>query len=263
MKSSKVKLVLSALVIVCLWGRTTAAQGREVGLLEQLKRADAQVRRNAARQIEEDRSFSVRAHGVELFSALSDSDDEVRAWIASALMERLVADPSLSAVMLQNSAALLKALSDPNDAVRELAVKIVYFIKPNPPSDFAGPLIQLLSDGKNSIRRSALAAMAEIRPVDPKVRMAILSLMSAEGELKGLAVRVLGEMRDADPQTVTALTIALKDKNQFVQSEAIKALARIGHPAASAQSALEILLRDTAVDEHVKKLAEQAIKAIQ
>jgi HEAT repeat protein len=80
--------------------------------------------------------------------------------------------------------------------------------------------------------------------------------------MKAYAAKSLGELRDGSSETVEGLIGLLKDKNSFARQEAMKALGRIGPPAAVALEALEAILSDHHMDALSKGLAAEAIRAI-
>ncbi|HEV3041239.1 MAG TPA: HEAT repeat domain-containing protein [Candidatus Angelobacter sp.] len=253
----------AALLVTVLGGEAVAQQNDVPALLQRITDPDVQVRRDAAHQIAGAPSFPLAAHDRQIFAALNDQDAEVRAWIASAIMDQMATNPDFSQTLLRNQRAVLNILSDSDDVVRELAVKIVFFIRPGPPSEFLGPLTKLLSDPKGPIRRSALAVLAQTRPFPPQVRLAFLDLIARDSDLKAFAIHALNAAGISDSETMDVLERALHDQNSLVKQEAIKGLARIGHPASKYLDALRALAADPNSDAIVKDLAQRAIKAIE
>jgi HEAT repeat protein len=80
--------------------------------------------------------------------------------------------------------------------------------------------------------------------------------------MKAYAAKGLGELHDGSSETVEGLVGLLKEKSSFARQEAIKALGRIGPPAAAALEALEAILSDHRMDALSRDLAAEAIRAI-
>jgi len=254
---------LIALLIVG-WAQTKEAQ--DGALPDGLRSGDVQVRREAAAK-------SVRAIArkdlkrvlPELLPLLGDPDAEVRYYTAVALGASAYASEANAETLSQATPSLIASLADEDARVRTAAADAIALMMPHAPQSASGTLANLLKDKNADVRTAALGALARIDGMAPETISSVITTLRQDGEAKvrGRAADVLGAVRNADAATVSALTEALGDRDEFVKTEAIRALGSIGPSASSAVPSLKQMAGDPKQSPTVRSYADYALRSIE
>lgn len=155
-------------------------------------------------------------------------------------------------------AALVKALRDPLEPVRENAVialgKLGDFAKPAMPEIRA-----VLEEGRLKARAQAARTLWQLTRDADIVVPVLVAALTDEVSSSPEAATFLGELGEAAKPAVPELTASLQSRDLLMRIEAAKALGRIGPAAESAVPALEQALKDESSDvsEAAKKSLEQ------
>ena len=135
--------------------------------------------------------------------------------------------------------ALASAMSDQSARIRAAAIVGIGNCRD---SSFA-PIVaaRLLEDKIFFVRKCAAYALGKLR--SPQSVTALTSaLHDKDLEVRGAAAVALGEYESQDPTTIGALTAALSDRSEFVRERSARALGRYGRTSASAVPSLIRLL---------------------
>jgi HEAT repeat protein len=159
---------------------------------------------------------------------------------------------------------LAELLQRKEDAdLKGLAASTLAYMGPR--ASAAVPALQAaLGDRDGYVRMEAAGALCAVDPPARKRYIAVLAggLSDKDHNTRYCAARELGDFPADAVVAVSALTAALKDKDDDVRLMTCNTLRAIGHPAAQALPALkEISSNDTS--ESVRSAAAQAVSAIQ
>jgi len=242
----------------------TQTQADIPAVLQTLQTGDSKARKSAAEQL----AIAAPSKSIcDAFSAiadkLSDSDSGVRTWVAGILLECVISDPALASLAARQRTALLSGLSSPDPTERVMMLRLVVSLGDPLAGEFQSRVFELLHDPDRKVRLIAVSAVQLYKPLPSEVVMALDSMIENKDDDRGAAAQTLGEMKISDPRTIGLLETALQDKDRYVRQEAVRALMEIGHPAGHAVSALRVLANDPKTDDMLKKLANDAINAIQ
>jgi outer membrane protein assembly factor BamB len=106
-------------------------------------------------------------------------------------------------------------------------------------------LVDLLRDGRVSIRRSAVDALIDLAPDTDRIQPALRrALRDEDSQVAGDAARALGALRDRASPSVLALVEALSHRDPYVRVYTAEALASIGPQAGTATRRLARALGD-------------------
>jgi NLR family CARD domain-containing protein 3 len=157
--------------------------------------------------------------------------------------------------------ALLEALKDEWDNVREAAAEALGQVGQADPQAVIPALLEALKDENSFVKKAAAEALGQVGHADPQAVIPALfeALKDKKGWVRIAAAEALGQVGHADPQAVIpALFEALKDKKGWVRIAAAEALRQVGHadPEAVILPLLEIL-KDK--DHEVKSAAAGAL----
>jgi HEAT repeat protein len=132
--------------------------------------------------------------------------------------------------------ALAASLADPDAAVRSGAARALGRI--GPAAAPAVPnLLQLLKDADETVRCRTAEALGQVR--DAAAVPALAAELAGPGSpLKEVAVRALGEFKEAARPAVPALVALLNDPDEFVRHAAGETVARVGPLPGAAAAAL-------------------------
>jgi HEAT repeat protein len=121
--------------------------------------------------------------------------------------------------------ALVKALDDKDDFVRDFAVKALGNIGD---SKALEPLVKALNNDENMlVRRSAATALGNLG--DAALEPLLQALNKGHFMVRRAAARALGKLND--PKAIDPLTEVLGDSDVYIQNSAVSALTEIGKPA--------------------------------
>jgi HEAT repeat protein len=122
--------------------------------------------------------------------------------------------------------ALIKALDDKDDFVRDFAVKALGNIGD---SKALEPLVKALNNDENMlVRRSAATALGNLRDA-AALEPLLQALNKAHFMVRRAAARALGKLND--PKAIDPLIGVLGDSDVYIQNSAVSALIEIAQPA--------------------------------
>ncbi len=172
----------------------------------------------------------------------------------SPIMEVAAVDALGQNPMLEAYAALVAALQNPNDLLRQSAVEALAKHK-NP--EAAPHLVNALKDPTPWVRRAAAYALGYLDTTESKQAL-IIALRDPSVLVRRSAAYALGVLRAeiALPQ----LKILLNDKDSLVQRNTAWALGRIGSPEAVPN--LKALLNNLQLDKNMTITVNRAIQTI-
>jgi HEAT repeat protein len=192
-----------------------------------------------------------------IIQGLNDSDVEVRRAatglsysIGIALTYNAPAN-NKAKLMDQIVPALIERLKDNDAKVKENAALAISLVDP-PPSKAREPMLSLLKDPNNQIKKIALSALSRMRPVTPDVTNAILTVLTENPALKIEAVESLGQLEIGDKAVIVALQGALSDNSEYSRKSALIALMKIGSAAIEAAPAVAEKAKSSSESELVR-----------
>ncbi len=260
-KSSPIKSLIM-LVICCggfFWAYKTIRQEMQptADLSRLMRSSELAERIDGARQLGEVKPENLQASVAILIAAQSDSDDGLRAMLAWAL-----GNDTLTAMTANNKAvggeacqALLKALGDQSEVVRAAAAdafeRIVKASKPETFPTESAPvitaLVGLMNDPAKLVRKNSgltLAAFGSIFGIEPPPSLLDGLAKLEQADSRAQVALTLGSFKTGIEPIVKALTLALKDTQPEVRSNAAASLRKFGPDAAPALSSLIPLVDD-------------------
>jgi HEAT repeat protein len=263
-------LVLSVLVASTTIGAAEDRQptaGDVTRLLQQLRAGDVDARKDAAESLTD---LLISRHVVSvcdstdiIANSLSDSSSEVRVGAGGILAVCAATNPGLAGRVLRHQPEIVKNLSSPEAAEREMMLNLLSFLGVTLPTQLESPVLERLNDPARKVRKAAIYVLLRFKPF-PAQAIPSLDLLIEQGdEERGYAEIILGVVKASDSRTIQALMSGLKDKDRFVQQEALRALGRIGHPASGTIPDIHALENNPDTDPILRDLAKEAIRAIQ
>ena len=156
--------------------------------------------------------------------------------------------------------SLMKALENDSPFIRAVAAKGIGQIEP-PVRTAVPALVDLLADKDEGVRQEAADALGSVG-TPAAAEQLIRSLTEDEDALvRSHAAEALGKLGCETPETVDALTAALKHQHRAVRGSAAQALGRLGRAAGSAVPALRVMAEKDDW-EIARILASKALESI-
>lgn len=234
-------------------------------VIDNLNSTDGVVRLSAARdlptvwQTAANRQDLVR----QLAPLLSSPDAHVRLSVLATFEQMVFLHPEEAAAIANSKPALLKAIDDPSEDVRQYGTAVLALVQPATDEDLKRVVLRGLADPSHKVRRVALGAVSFKKLNEPEVVAATLALPpSWPGELSQ-KIKTLGEVAPTSPGVIEFFVSSLSESESDVKSQALLGLSKSGKGAAEALPKLRQLAADPHESEQVKKLASEAIKKIQ
>jgi len=159
------------------------------------------------------------ATGVFVDALLADPSEEVRLRSAEVLSEHLEDNPMARS-------ALVRAISDPNDAVATAAIES---LRTRREPEVAAALLRRLGSGSPTINSTIEQALAEIHAKDP-IAFIDRSMGADQPQEIVSAIRVLARM--AQPATLEFLAELIRSRDASIRAAAVRACGQIATPNA-------------------------------
>jgi HEAT repeat protein len=152
-----------------------------------------------------------------LIESLANRDPDRRAFAAKAL-------GSMGLVAREALGAMTELLKDAHPAVRVAAVDGLIRIGPRSPLTAKG-LAGALNDPDRVVRLKVLEALRQSPDLLASVQDSVVKALADESpEVRGRSATLLGHLKNASPDVLGAMKVALEDPNDFVRTKVQEAL---------------------------------------
>jgi HEAT repeats len=259
------RLVLATLFVL---GTELAAFSQSPDLstiIENLRSGDDKIRLEAARNLfnASDTAPDLSAVVNRIAPLLSSPDVHVRLAVLASFEKMDLLHPEQGPTIAKSKAALMKAMEDPLEDVRQYALAVLGATKGIPDEDQKRVVLQGLTDQGHKVRRIALGIVSYKKLNDPEIIAAAIDLTSAWPKDLPPAIEALGNAAPADPRAVTMFVSSLDSGLPEVKEAALAALSKSGRAATAALPKLRHLAGDPTESELTRRAANEAIKKIE
>jgi len=232
--------------------------------MKDLRQADGGTRRDISKSVDEIAQKDLKRILPELLPLLSDPDAEVRYYTAVALAASAYVSEANAEALHQAVPRLVSLLTDEDARVRQAAADAIALVMPHPPNSATPALVNLLKDKHAEVRAAALGALGRMDKIPPDAVSAVVLTLKqdTDPDVRGKAADVLGALRIADATAISALIDALGDREEFVRSQAVRALGSIGAPASSAVPRIKQIAADSKESPTLRSYAAYALRSI-
>lgn len=191
---------------------------------------------------------------------LSNPDAHVRLSVLATFEQMVFLHPEEAATISNSKPALLKAIDDPLEDIRQYATAVLGLVQPATDEDLKQVVLRGLADPSHKVRKVALGAVSFRKLNDPKIVAGALDLASSHpGELSA-AIESLGNVAPSDPRAIELFVDSLRSKSAETKQQSLRALTKSGKNASTALPMMRQLEEDPNESELTKKLAKEAIR---
>ena len=201
-----------------------------------------------------------------LIHALESQDEDIRSRVASIMAASVYSNAANSDLLKAHAAEVLDHLSDSNDQVREMLATAIASIVPYPSDAAVEKLAALLNDRDPKVRIVALGAVARSPVGLAKATDAAIQILRKEDsppELKLVAVSVLATSQSNNSDIADLFIKLLDDPDIAVRAQGIRGLGMIGSRAAASLPRLKRIVSDSTQPEIVRRASQDAILEIE
>jgi HEAT repeats len=230
-----------------------------------LRSADEKIRQDAARNLFYacDTAPELPAVVNGIAPLLSSPDAHVKLAVLACFEKMDLVHPEQGPNIAKSTAALMKAMEDPLEDVRQYALAVLGATKGISDEDQKRAVLHGLADQGHKVRRIALGIVSDKKLNDPEVIGAAIHLASAWPKDLYPAIEALGNAAPADPRAVAIFVTSLDSALPEVKQAALAALSKSGRAATAALPRLRQLATEPGQSDAVRKAANEAIKKIE
>jgi len=171
--------------------------------------------------------------------------------------------PEEAAAISNSKPALLKAVDDPLEDIRQYATAVLGLVQPSTDEDLKQVVLRGLADPSHKVRKAALGTVSFKKLNNPEIVTAALAVASSRPEELARTVEALGDAAPTDSRAVELFVSALGSKSEEAKRQSLTALSKAGKAATAALPKLRQLAADPNESELLKKSAKDAIRKVE
>jgi len=234
-------------------------------VIDNLGSTDSAVRLSAAQNLPMLWQTAANRSGLvsQLTPLLSNPDPHVRLSVLATFEQMVLLYPEEAATISNSKPALLKAIDDPLEDIRQYATAVLGLVRPATDEDLKQVVLRGLADPSHKVRKVALGAVSFRKLNDPKIVAGALDLASSHPNELSNAIETLGDVAPSDPKSIELFVGGLRSKSAETKQHSLIALTKAGKSASTALPIIRQLAEDPNESELIRKSAKQAMKNLE